>query len=468
MGYPMAGHLARAGHDVTVYNRTAAKADAVGRRSTAGASAPTPAAAARGRRDRADVRRQRRRRARGRDGRGRRARRHGGRRDPRRSHDGVGGSRARGARGGAGAQASASSTRRSRAARRAPRTASSRSWSAATPTSFARAESVLAHYARAVTLMGGAGQPASSPRWSTRSASPASCRRSPKGIDFAMRAGLDAERVLDVISKGAAQSWQMENRGKTMVADKFDFGFAVDWMRKDLGDLPRRSARATARRCRSPRWSTSSTRGCRRAAAAAGTRRASSGCCAIRERDAGRRSLAPRRRSAALAVMLALAPCGASAVDFSRRRPGCARRPRDRRRDGLRRHHERRDRSMLVGRVVAGRAGCRRSSACATIGEPATERSSTSLPVAANATTRLAYLGDHLLLADLTAAAAPTARLCRSRSTLPRRCGAHRSTMVVRCGSPYGGRRATRRSALAQVLPGVADRDAIALDDPIS
>jgi 3-hydroxyisobutyrate dehydrogenase-like beta-hydroxyacid dehydrogenase len=56
-----------------------------------------------------------------------------------------------------------------------------------------------------------------------------------EGIDFATRAGLDPERVLDVISKGAAQSWQMENRGKTMVADKFDFGFAVDWMRKDLG-----------------------------------------------------------------------------------------------------------------------------------------------------------------------------------------------------------------------------------------
>jgi 3-hydroxyisobutyrate dehydrogenase len=56
-----------------------------------------------------------------------------------------------------------------------------------------------------------------------------------EGINFAQHAGLDAERVLEVISKGAAQSWQMENRGKTMVADKFDFGFAVDWMRKDLG-----------------------------------------------------------------------------------------------------------------------------------------------------------------------------------------------------------------------------------------
>ena len=55
-----------------------------------------------------------------------------------------------------------------------------------------------------------------------------------EGLNFAQRAGLDPLQVLDVISKGAAQSWQMENRGKTMVADQFDFGFAVDWMRKDL------------------------------------------------------------------------------------------------------------------------------------------------------------------------------------------------------------------------------------------
>ena len=55
-----------------------------------------------------------------------------------------------------------------------------------------------------------------------------------EGIAFGIKAGLDMNVVLDVISKGAAQSWQMENRGKTMVADQFDFGFAVDWMRKDL------------------------------------------------------------------------------------------------------------------------------------------------------------------------------------------------------------------------------------------
>ncbi len=56
-----------------------------------------------------------------------------------------------------------------------------------------------------------------------------------EAIAFGEKAGLDVNKVLDVVSKGAAQSWQMENRGKTMVEGKFDFGFAVDWMRKDLG-----------------------------------------------------------------------------------------------------------------------------------------------------------------------------------------------------------------------------------------
>jgi 3-hydroxyisobutyrate dehydrogenase-like beta-hydroxyacid dehydrogenase len=56
-----------------------------------------------------------------------------------------------------------------------------------------------------------------------------------EGINFGLQAGLDMEKVLGVIGKGAAQSWQMDNRGPTMIADKFDFGFAVDWMRKDLG-----------------------------------------------------------------------------------------------------------------------------------------------------------------------------------------------------------------------------------------
>ena len=55
-----------------------------------------------------------------------------------------------------------------------------------------------------------------------------------EGINFGLKAGLNMEDVIEVISKGAAQSWQMENRYKTMIDDKFEFGFAVDWMRKDL------------------------------------------------------------------------------------------------------------------------------------------------------------------------------------------------------------------------------------------
>ena len=56
-----------------------------------------------------------------------------------------------------------------------------------------------------------------------------------EGLAFARRAGLDPERVVDVISQGAAQSWQMENRGSTMLKGEFEFGFAANWMRKDLG-----------------------------------------------------------------------------------------------------------------------------------------------------------------------------------------------------------------------------------------
>ena len=68
-----------------------------------------------------------------------------------------------------------------------------------------------------------------------------------EGINFGVKAGLDMEKVLDVISKGAAGSWQMENRGSTMVENKFDFGFAVDWMRKDLGICLEESKRNGAR-----------------------------------------------------------------------------------------------------------------------------------------------------------------------------------------------------------------------------
>jgi 3-hydroxyisobutyrate dehydrogenase len=99
---------------------------------------------------------------------------------------------------------------------------------------YARAEPLLAHYARAVTLMGGPGS-GQLTKMVNQICIAGMVQALAEGIDFAMRAGLDAERVIDVISKGAAQSWQMDNRAKTMIADKYDFGFAVDWMRKDLG-----------------------------------------------------------------------------------------------------------------------------------------------------------------------------------------------------------------------------------------
>jgi len=98
---------------------------------------------------------------------------------------------------------------------------------------FARAEPILACYARAVALMGGTGS-GQLTKMVNQVCIAGLLQTLSEGINFGMRAGLDIERVLDVIGKGAAQSWQMDNRGKTMAADKFDFGFAVDWMRKDL------------------------------------------------------------------------------------------------------------------------------------------------------------------------------------------------------------------------------------------
>lgn len=99
---------------------------------------------------------------------------------------------------------------------------------------YARAEPVIASFARMCKLMGpaGAGQLT---KMVNQICIAGLVQGLSEGIHFAKRAGLDVEAMLDVISKGAAGSWQMENRGKTMNADKFDFGFAVDWMRKDLG-----------------------------------------------------------------------------------------------------------------------------------------------------------------------------------------------------------------------------------------
>ena len=89
-------------------------------------------------------------------------------------------------------------------------------------------------YSRAVTLVGasGAGQLA---KMVNQVCIAGLVQGLAEAIAFGQHAGLDMKAVLDVIGKGAAQSWQMDNRGKTMVEDKFDFGFAVDWMRKDLG-----------------------------------------------------------------------------------------------------------------------------------------------------------------------------------------------------------------------------------------
>ena len=99
---------------------------------------------------------------------------------------------------------------------------------------FDRVKDVLALYAKAVTLMGasGAGQLT---KMVNQICIAGLVQALSEGLAFAQKAGIDAKPVLDVISKGAAQSWQMENRGVTMVDGKFDFGFAVDWMRKDLG-----------------------------------------------------------------------------------------------------------------------------------------------------------------------------------------------------------------------------------------
>ena len=231
MGYPMAGHLARAGHEVTVYNRSAAKADAW-RNEYRGRTARTPADAARG----ADIVLM----CVGNDD------------DVRAVANGSDGALAGMGRGtilvdhttasaGVAREVHAVAAAKGIEFLDAPVSGGQAGAQNGKLTimvggdagTFARAEPVLMHYARAVTLMGpsGAGQLTKMVNQITIAGL---VQALAEGIDFARRAGLDPERVLDVISKGAAQSWQMENRGKTMVADKFDFGFAVDWMRKDL------------------------------------------------------------------------------------------------------------------------------------------------------------------------------------------------------------------------------------------
>jgi 3-hydroxyisobutyrate dehydrogenase len=99
---------------------------------------------------------------------------------------------------------------------------------------FARAEKVIAAYARACNLMGAAGS-GQLAKMVNQICIAGLVQGLAEGLHFAKCAGLDIEKLVATISKGAAQSWQMENRYKTMVEGKFEFGFAVDWMRKDLG-----------------------------------------------------------------------------------------------------------------------------------------------------------------------------------------------------------------------------------------
>jgi 3-hydroxyisobutyrate dehydrogenase len=99
---------------------------------------------------------------------------------------------------------------------------------------YGKAEPVIMSFARACRLLGGPGS-GQLTKMINQICIAGLVQGLSEGIHFGKRAGLDIDAVLDVISKGAAGSWQMENRGKTMNQGKFDFGFAVDWMRKDLG-----------------------------------------------------------------------------------------------------------------------------------------------------------------------------------------------------------------------------------------
>ncbi len=232
MGFPMAGHLAAAGHAVTVYNRTPARAKAWATK-YGGAAAPTPAAAATGAAIVFSC--------------------VGNDDDLRAVTIGPDGAFN-------GLEADAvfvdHTTASAAVARELAATAQAQAahfidapvsggqagaengalsvmcGGASEP--FARAEPVIAAYAKACRLMGpvGAGQLT---KMVNQIAIAGLLQGLSEALAFAMRAGLDGAAVLDVISKGAAGSWQMENRGRTMLADKFDFGFAVDWMRKDLG-----------------------------------------------------------------------------------------------------------------------------------------------------------------------------------------------------------------------------------------
>jgi 3-hydroxyisobutyrate dehydrogenase len=232
MGYPMAGHIRKkGGHELTVYNRNAAKAEAWAKE-YGGKTAPTPAEAARG----ADfvfccV---------------------GNDNDLREVTLGPQGAFNAVKKGGIfidNTTASANIARELYAAAKgnrfdfldAPVSGGQAGAQNGVLTVmvggdqvvFDRAQPVIAHYARMVNLIGPAGS-GQLTKMVNQICIAGLVQALSEGIHFAQKAGLDLAKVMDTISKGAAQSWQMENRWKTMNEGKFDFGFAVDWMRKDL------------------------------------------------------------------------------------------------------------------------------------------------------------------------------------------------------------------------------------------
>jgi 3-hydroxyisobutyrate dehydrogenase len=233
MGYPMAGHLkTKGGHEVTVYNRTAAKA-AQWAKQYAGKTAPTPKAAAQGQDvvmccvgNDNDLR------------------------EVTLGKDGAFQAMGKGTIFVDHTTASAEIARELYAAAKksgfdfvdAPVSGGQAGaengvltvMCGGDETVFAKAKPVIDAYARACNLMGapGSGQLA---KMVNQICIAGLVQGLSEGLHFAMKANLDIEKLIATISKGAAQSWQMENRYKTMVAGKFDHGFAVDWMRKDLG-----------------------------------------------------------------------------------------------------------------------------------------------------------------------------------------------------------------------------------------
>ena len=231
MGYPMAGHLAAAGHDVRVYNRTAARADAW-LAEHGGSAAPTPGQAARD----ADI-----------------VFMCVGNDDDVRSVALGDGGVLSGVKSGAivvdhtTASAELAGHLANAAAERgagfldAPVSGGQAGAEngqltimvGGDPDTFAIAEPVMQHYGRAVTLIGdvGSGQLT---KMVNQLCLAGIIEGLSEGMHFAEKAGLDVGLVIDVISQGAAQCWQMDNRAETMAKREFDFGFAVKWMRKDL------------------------------------------------------------------------------------------------------------------------------------------------------------------------------------------------------------------------------------------